>query len=971
MKDADGKGDGDAHPHADLTDQIDFGGHLAGQLLLIGAALGLQEVVVEADLLTVFRRDGYAEGGDHTRLTHKLHVDAKEDDAVEGVPVLQQGHAEQILILHLRIDQLLHGIHQRVGRFLVIVALDCRSVSPDDLLQRVLRLVEDIHIIAGSHLELQTYGGLGVEQHGHIQPQESAVHVDLQGQLFLKVQIGRERDHQALGTVQGNRNSHTDAGSGGAVLDGHLDVQLGVADIGHQGGQRIGVRAVLFIQHPLGILAGHNRHQHLGLQLVVGGQLAGDGLLDLGNLLLGQVLLQVHILGGMHIHLGDVGLGIRVDEGHLAGAVGKGLHRLNLGEQHIARQIAALPGIDGGFLPADIAVVEHDHLLRLQIDLAGHDQLAGNHIALGIVILNHVMYGAVLGIVACVLNPRIDHGGIAGYVVPQNVGQSLGKLNDLDLLTEDAYRQRIDILGITGKAHIVLHIQGKGAAGSEARLAVELRAAFGFAHGDFGSLQAGTDFHGDVLFRVSRTHALGQHQSDGCRAVGKLNFGNRAGILPHLLLIGRIHGIEGHAPLNGIGIAEARGAFLVHAPAAEGIAFLEGIKGLHRLGQQILTLGKHHGLDLTAAEGFKGDNRRLGFVDEPGIQGHLPVHGAQTGNGGGILGILIPGGENLTLQGGDGLAKIHHAAGGNFLDLNRRALGDEVHQPLAQDKVHLLAGLQLHDLGIGARHLESFVRFIDHRTGGADGQGVHSLLHTNHTQGAVALDHHFVGALDNHLGKLRAGIHVEVDRVGLILSLRVHRGIPDVYTGNLAFAQINAGPGIQGQGSGLHGGQSQVLRRRDSQTVRQHGAHGKIVAQNGDVARLRNALQGVDGRLGIHRGGERDFHQMHILVGADGGFGINLRRFPGQIAILRQDGKINAVILQAQVLDALRMRGQINVGRVLHNKAQHPGNLFAGLLPGELPHKGKHFPRGGFLGRVPIFRAAREIGGDQGNHQDH
>ena len=925
MKDTDGKGDADAHTNADLADQIDFGGHLTGQLLLIGAALGFQEVVVEADFLAVFRRDGYAEGSNHTRLTHKLHVDAKEDDAIEGVPQLQQGHGKQILILQIRLDQLLHGIHQRFGRFLVIVALDCRSVSPDDFLQRVLRLVEDAHTITGGHIELQAYGGLGFEQNGHVQPQESAVHVDFQGQLLLKVQIGSEGSHKALGTVQRYCDSHANSGSGGAALNGHLDIQLGIADIGSQRSQRIGVCAVLVIQHPLGILAGHDGHQHLCLQLVVGGQLAGDGLFDLGDLLLGQALLQVHLLGGVNIHLFDVGLGIRVDEGHLGGAVRKGLHGLNLGEQHIARQVAALPGIDGGFISVNFAVVEHDNLLRLQIDLAGYDKHAGNHIALGIVILNHVMYGAVLGIVSCVFNSRIDHGRVVGYVIPQNVAQPIGKLNDFDLLTEDTHRQGVDILREARKLHAVLCKQGKGGAGSEARRAVKLRAVFGFPHGDLGRFQAGTGFHGNALLGFGCGHALGQHQSDGRRAVGKLNFGHSAGILPHLLLIGGIHGIEGHAPLNGIGIAKARGALLVHTPAAKGIALFIGIKTLHRFGQQVLAFCEHHLLHFTAAEGFKGDNRRFGFIDEPGIQGQLPVHGAQTGNGGGIVSVFVPSGENLALQSGDSLGKIHHAAGSDLLDLNRCALGDKGHQPLAKYKVHLLAGLQLHDLGIGTGHFEGFIGFIDYGTGGADGQGANSLLHTHHAQRAAALDHYFVGTLDDNLGKLRAGIHMEVDNVGLGFFARLtflfHRGITDVYTGDLAFAQIDAAPRVQGEGRGLDSGQRQLLRLRHSNALRQHRSDGKVVAQNGDVARFTHAPKAVDGFLRIHRGRECDFHQLHIFIGSDDSGRIDPGGFFRQISFLREDGKIDAVVLEAQVCDALRMRGKIDVCRVLNNEA--------------------------------------------------
>ena len=206
MKEPDVKGDGDAHTHADLTNQVDFCGDLAGQLFLIGAALEFLKVVAEAESLAIFRRNGDAEGGHASRLTLQFDIDADGDNAVEGVlQMLRQGHSKQILIFQLSSNQLLHGIHQRIGCFLIIVVLNGGAIRFDDLLQRGLRLIEDVHTIAGGRRELQAHGGLGLEQNTKIDPEDSAVHVDIHGQLFLKVQIGSQGGQQALGTVQGNR----------------------------------------------------------------------------------------------------------------------------------------------------------------------------------------------------------------------------------------------------------------------------------------------------------------------------------------------------------------------------------------------------------------------------------------------------------------------------------------------------------------------------------------------------------------------------------------------------------------------------------------------------------------------------------------------------------------------------------------------------------------------------------------------
>ena len=145
--------------------------------------------------------------------------------------------------------------------------------------------------------------------------------MDIQSQLFLKKQIWRKRNQQALRSVQVNCYAHADASGGGAVFDRHIDVQLWISDIGHQRSQRVSTCTVLVIQHLLSILAGHDCHQHLCLQLVVAGQLAGNGLFYLSDLLLTQILFQVHFLDGVKIQLSHVILGIRVDKGHFTGTV--------------------------------------------------------------------------------------------------------------------------------------------------------------------------------------------------------------------------------------------------------------------------------------------------------------------------------------------------------------------------------------------------------------------------------------------------------------------------------------------------------------------------------------------------------------------------------------------------------------------------------------------------------------------------
>ena len=981
------EGHGDAHAHAELTDQVNLAGHVAGQLLLVVAALHLLEVEVEAHPGAVFRRDGHAEGGDARRLAHEFEHAADGDDAVtESLLDSQQPYGEQILIIQLRIHQLTHTDAQLLGRPVVIIIVHGRAGGGDDLLQRFSRDANVVEVIAGGRAEFQTDGRLGGELHGSVHPQPVAVHVDVQGQPLLEEQTGCEHGQNALLTDQLDRAAHIDAGDEGISLRGQDGIRIDVGEVGLRRGQGVGARAVGVVQEFLGIAAGHHGHQHLRLQLLVGGELGGDALFGLVELLLCQLLRQVHLLGGVNVQIGEVILGIGVAEGDVARAVRSRFHGVNLRVEHIARQIAALPVHDVVFVPAEIAVVEHDDLTRLQIDVAGQNQAAGNDRALGVIVSQHVIDGNLGSGGRFRGRFRLGHGGVIGHVVPQDVGQPLRELDNSGFLAEDAHRQRVDVFRLIGKLHAVLRGQGEGEAGGEARFAVDFRAVFGFAHGDFGGFAASTGLHAEVCKRFIRTHALGQNQADGGTSVGKLNGGGGVVLLLLDLLIGGEIGIERHALFDGVGVAEARGAFLIHAPAAEGIALLVGVELLYRLGQQVFAFGKGQRLQLKASEGFEGNDNRVRFIDEAGVERHLTIHGRQTGRGGGVVRVLIPGGKDLALARGGRRIEVHHAAGRDFLGRDSRALGDEGHQPLGQHKVHLLAGLQLDDLGVGAGHFKSDFGLIDDGGGGAHGQGADGFLHANHAQRAAALDDDFIGLLYDNFGKGGIRIHMEVDQTGLSRFLRLrrficlrrfvgllrfpNRGIADMYAGNFALVQIHAARGVQGERLGLDPDQGQVLRLRDREALRLHRVDGEIVAENGDAAQLLLAREGVDGILGIDRGRECRLHPLHVFLNRDGGGGIDLRRFLGQNAVFRQDGQVDAVILEAQIRYAIRIRVQINVGCVLDDKAQHAGDLFAGLRPAGFPVEGIHIPARRPADAEGFGQARDAAGGEDCDHKN-
>ena len=932
---------------------------------------------MEAHLGAEFRRDGHTEGGDARRLAHELELAADGDEAVgDSLLDVQQLYGEQILILQIRLNQIVHGVHQRPRGTLIIVTLDGLAGGSDDLLQRIPRLVDGVELSAGGRAELQPDGRLGSELDGRVEPQESAVRVETQGQLLLKEQAGLEYGQNALLTDYLDREAHVDAGGDGVAIRGQDGVRVDVGEIGLRLGQGIGTLAVHVVQDLLGFAAGHHGHQHLRLQLLVGGKLGGDILFNLGELCVGQLLLHVDFLGGVNVQIGNVIFGIRVAEGDVTRAVRTLFHGFDLRVEHIARQIAAFPEHDVAFVPAEIAVVEHDDLTRIQMGIAGHNQTAGNDRALGVVVPEHVIDGNLGSGGRFRGRFRLGHGGVIGHVVPEDIGQPLREFNDSGFLAEDAHRQGVNVFRLSGKLHAVLRGQGEGEAGGEARFAVDFCAVLGFAHGDFGSLAAGAGFHAEVFKRFIRAHALGQNQADGGVSVGQLDGGGGVVFLLLDLLVGSKISIEGHALLDGVGVAEARGAFLIHAPAAEGIALLVGVEFLHRLGQQVFALGEGQRLQLEAAEGLEGDDSRVRLIDEAGVERHLTVHGRQTGGGGSVFRVLIPGGKDLALEGGGRRIEVHHAAGRDFLGFNGRALGDEGHQPLGQHKVHLFAGLQLDDLGVGSGHFKSDFGLVYHGGGGADGQGADGFLHANHAQRAAALDEDFIGALYDDLGERGIRIHMEVDQVGLSLSLFValrlffHRGVFDMYAGDFALVQIHAAGGVQGERFGLDPDQGQILRRRNRNALRLHRVDGEIIAEDGDVAQLLCARQRVDGFLGIDGGRECNLHQLHVRFDRDLGGRINLRRFLGQIAVFREDGQIDAVVLEAQIRNALRMRGKVYVCRILDDIAKHAGNLPAGLRPGGFPGKGVHIITR-FRSAVDRFGQASDAAGDDdGNRKD-
>ena len=739
----------DAQRHAQLQAKADANADLAHQihvvfnsrleLFLVGAALHLLEVVLEADLLAAPHHELHAEGGEHADLAHQIQLRRQGDDAVEVHDDDEQRNLKQIHIAQFRLHDGLHGLHDAVHG-LLIIALE--AVGLDQIFQRLQCLAEVRLAVAAGHGHLQLDSRGGGQPEGSVDPDAAGLHVHVHLDL-LGEGHGRRDGHDRLRPAR-QRDGQADGHARRHGIAGNADDRRNLDLAGLRGHcrQRVGSLAVERVQFVLRVLRGHYGNQHLGAQLVVAANLRGHRALDLLDVLFVQNLFEIDLARRVHVQIRHIVHGIGVQEANGKAVVGR-FRRNDLNEHDVAVERTLRPAVDVLLVRVDAAVVEADDLIRFKAAVAGVEQRAGDVFA--VLVLRHQLQRS--------------------HVVPEQVLNVVAEDDRFHLIAIDAHQQGVDGFVVILEAQALAEHDGEAGAGLKAALsvlligvAVQRKAVLGalHAHGGLGDAAAG--FDGDQILRRLRVHALRRDDLNGRQPVRVVQLG-RVGLTGLLLrLVGVEHGVQRHVLRNRLRVAEALLAGLVEEPATEGIAVHGRVDLIHRLAQQILALRKDQRRKLGSAHGIKCNRHAVCRIDKARVERHLPVDQRQRGAGHGVVRVLVPRRENLALTGGFNGRKIDDAAGQHGQRFDRRAFRHKADDIAGQHQHVVRARLDGALPAVGVAHGDGALRLVLNRAGGPDGQLLRFALHVHDAQGHAALQHHFSAPADQHLADLRLAV---------------------------------------------------------------------------------------------------------------------------------------------------------------------------------------------------------------------
>ena len=728
-----------ADANADLAHQIHVVFDSRLELFLVGAALHLLEVVLEANLLAALHHELHAKGGEHADLAHQIQLRRQGDDAVEVHDDDEQRNLKQIHIAQFRLHDGLHGLHDAIHG-LLIIALE--AVGLDQIFQRLQRLAEVRLAVAAGHGHFQLDPRGGGQPEGSVDPDAAGLHVHVHFDLFGEGH-GRRDGHDRLRPVR-QRDGQADGHARRHGIAGNADDRrnLDLAGLRCHCRQRIGSLSVERVQLVLRVLRGHYGDQHLGAQLVVAANLRGHRTLDLLNVLFVQNLFEIDLARRVHVQIRHIVHGIGVQETNGKAVVGR-FRRNDLNEHDIAVERALRPAVDVLLVRVDAAVVEADDLVRFKAAVAGVQQGTGDVFA--VLVLRHQLQRS--------------------HVVPEQILNVVAEDDRFHLLAIDAHQQCVDGFVVIHKAQTLAQYNGEAGAGLKAALSVLLigvavqgKAVSGalHAHGGLGNAAAG--FDGDQLLHRLRVHVLRRDDLNGRQPVRVVQLG-RVGLAGFLLrLVGIEHGVQRHILSDRIRIAEALLAGLVEEPAAEGAAVHGRVDLIHRLAQQILALGKDQRRKLGSAHGVKCNRHAVVGIDKARVERHLPVDQHQRGAGHGVIRVLVPRRENLALAGGFNGRKIDDAAGQHGQRFDRRALRHKADDIAGQHQHVVRARLNGALLAVGIGDSDGAFRLVLNRAGGPDGQLPCLALHMHDAQGHAALQRHAPAPANQHLADLRLAV---------------------------------------------------------------------------------------------------------------------------------------------------------------------------------------------------------------------
>ena len=309
-----------ADANADLAHQIHVVFDSRLELFLVGAALHLLEVVLEADLLAALHHEFHAKGGEHADLAHQIQLRRQGDDAVEVHDDDEQRDLKQIHIAQFRLHDGLHGLHDAIHG-LLIIALE--AVGLDQIFQRLQCLAEVRLAVAAGHGHFQLDPRGGGQPEGSVDPDAAGLHVHVHFDLFGEGH-GRRDGHDRLRPVR-QRDGQADGHARRHGIAGNADDRRNLDLAGLRGHcrQRIGSLSIERVQLVLRVLRGHYGDQHLGAQLVVAANLRGHRTLDLLNVLFVQNLFEIDLARRVHVQIRHIVHGIGIQETNGKAVVGR------------------------------------------------------------------------------------------------------------------------------------------------------------------------------------------------------------------------------------------------------------------------------------------------------------------------------------------------------------------------------------------------------------------------------------------------------------------------------------------------------------------------------------------------------------------------------------------------------------------------------------------------------------------------
>ena len=272
----------------------------------------------------------------------------------------------------------------------------------------------------------------------------------------------------------------------------------------------------------------------------------------------------------MNIQIRKIGFWIRVTERQMCPILFF-LSSQNLCKKNVAIKRALCIGFDILFLSADLTVVKDHNIIFFVFSVGLEYNLTGIIIPLiDLFVQSFFLIFVVMG----------NHRRIGGHLVPELIGNLIGKVYDLDFFLVYIEHHGLHVFRITGKMHTVRYDHTHRGTGFKAFLPILFIAGSGksktvcrLSHADRRLQITGSCLQTDGCLHILQRHSL---------FCGKKHLFLPAEILPvhrasvffrNLRFIGRKKCIQCHVFFQRLRIGKALRTLRITAPAAKGIPF--------------------------------------------------------------------------------------------------------------------------------------------------------------------------------------------------------------------------------------------------------------------------------------------------------------------------------------------------------------------------------------------------------------